>query len=217
MEPERSVSAESIEYVPLPEGPYGRPDNEVPAVLVIDKVLVASDDLVCYLAGMRVYSTGVEFDLEARLRPGAQVGDAARLYEMLTDFYGSHGVQDERLLVGVEFADGRRGANLDGVADRGVSLRPSGSSGGGRSAQATYFLSPLPPPGEVRIVCALPGAGIDETVTVLDAEEILAAAARVRELWPWEPERHEPRRPRPPAMPDGSWFRSFGDPATGAD
>ena len=51
--------------------------------------------------------------------------------------------------------------------------------------------------------------GIEETVTVLDADEILAAAGRVRELWPWEPERHEPRRPRSPVLPDGSWFMAL--------
>ena len=206
---EWSGSAARGEYAPLPPGPYGSPDNEVPAVLAVEKVLAASDDLVFYVAGMRVYSTGLEFDLEARLRPGARIGDEEGVYALLTDVHGPRGTRGERLLLGVEFADGRRGSNVEGVTDTGVSLRPSGSSGGGRSAQATYFLSPLPPPGPIRIVCALPGAGIEETVSVLDAEEILEAAGRVRALWPWEPERYEPRRPRPPALPDGSWFLAF--------
>ncbi|MCA1982285.1 hypothetical protein [Nocardioides nematodiphilus] len=196
----------------VPPVRYGAPDNEVPAVLAVEKVLGASDDLVIFLAGMRVYSNGLEFELEARLRPGARLGDRAGIWEVLTEYHSPGRPAGQRALLGVQFADGRRGSNVEGVADGGVSLGSSRSGGGPRAAQATYFLSPLPPPGELRIICALPGAGIDETVTVVDAEEILAAAARVRELWPWEPERHDLRRPSPPAFPDGSWFSSSAQP-----
>ena len=194
-----------------PIAPYGVPDNEVPAVLALERVIGASAGVVFFLAGMRVYSNGIEFDLEARLRPGASIGEADGIYALLPDFHGPHGTPADRLLLGVEFADGRRASSI-GVADSGIGLRSNGSSGGGRSAHATYFLSPLPPPGDVRIVCALPGAGIDETVTVIDGAAILEAAGRVRELWPWEPERHEPRRPVRPVVPAGGWFTSFADP-----
>lgn len=186
-----------------PSGLGRPPDNEVPAVLAIEKVLGATEDVAFFLAGMRVYSTGVEFEVEARLRPGARIGDEDRIWEVLSGHRSR-----ERVLLGVEFADGRRGSNLGAGEVRLCSTRSGGSTG---SAEATYFCAPLPPPGELRFYCALPVAGIAETVTVLDAGLILEAAGRVRELWPWEPERPERHRPAPPAVPGGGWFAALGE------
>lgn len=188
---------------------YAAPDNEIPAVVATEKVLAASDDVVFFLAGIRVYTNGMEFELEARVRPGVRIGETAGVYELLSDCHAPRHGGGESLLLGVEYADARRGTNVQGIAHGGLTLAQHGSSGGGRGAHATYFLSPLPPPGEIRLVCALPSAGIEETVTVLDADEILAAAARVRELWPWEPERPEPYQPLPPRLPDGGWFATL--------
>jgi len=67
----------------------------------------------------------------------------------------------------------------------------------------------------VRLYCAWPGAGIEETVAVLDGGLLREAASRVRELWPWEPERYEePSRPLPPVLPAGGWFAAHSKPVS---
>ena len=71
-----------------------------------------------------------------------------------------------------------------------------------------YWLTPLPPPGDLVVVCAWPARGLVETQTVIAADLIAAGADRIVELWPWEPPAdHEPPPPsRGPDLPAGSWF-----------
>ena len=114
------------------------------------------------------------------------------------------------MLVGVEFSDGRRGST---IADDLIStpadapmLWSSGGQAGQRSASRTLFLSPLPPPGDLRLVCAWPAQGVRDTFTPLPGDRILEAARRVTLLWPWEPEGHEVAEPTYPEIPEGSWF-----------
>jgi hypothetical protein len=92
------------------------------------------------------------------------------------------------------------------------------AQGGGASERHAYvdlFLSPLPPTGSTRLLCAWPWLGIGDQMTLLPTDEILAAAANVVELWPWEP---GGQRPRPvvsaPETPDDSWFSSTRWPST---
>ena len=181
---------------------FQRPDNEVPTSVGVDLLLGSSDDVAVFVCGLSVYRTGIEFTVEARASGRRDPGEE-------DDFLGSalhgHGRTQNRLLLGVEYADGRYGTNL-GTGSRGVHLWSSGGGGGQREASATWFLSPLPSTGEVRLYCAWPSVGIDETVATLDGDEILSAAERVRELWPRMPESHEPREPRPVPVPEGGWF-----------
>ena len=115
------------------------------------------------------------------------------------------------MLLGVEFADGRRcigtprgqEANL---ADEPL-LLPSGGGGGNGVASAEWFLSPFPPPGDLRLHCAWPSAGIPETTTVISAHEVATAARQVRQLW--SPSRvfdQQPGPTRAALAPDG-WFK----------
>jgi hypothetical protein len=56
-------------------------------------------------------------------------------------------------------------------------------------------------------MCAWPEAGIEDTVTPLPTQQILDAATRVVELWPWEPEiTHESCEPPGLQVPEHSWF-----------
>ena len=83
---------------------------------------------------------------------------------------------------------------------------------GARSVDASFFLAPLPPAGPLTVVCAWPAWGIAETTTVLDGDEIHAAAREVQVLWPLEPEDFSVPEPAPlPDLPAGSWFaRALG-------
>jgi len=185
-----------------------RPENEVPGSVVLDEVLVGDAETVVFLSTARAYSTGVELTLEVRARHVTADGAG----DLMGAVHGGQGGTGDRLLLGVEFSDGRWCTNLghpfpgEGAesADQ-PGLLPGGGSGGARSSDLTLFLSPLPPPGELRVVCLWPQRGLPETITVLSADIILAAAQRVRVLWPWEPE-PEPSWPPPPDVPDGSWF-----------
>ena len=161
-----------------------------------------------YLPSLAVYRNGVDLMLELRARP-SDVEDDELLGEAL---HGHARGQDKGLLLGVEFSDGRRASTLGGHVgppdDPAVpTLVPGGGGGGMASASGTIFLSPLPPPGEVTLVVAWPHRAVPETTFALPTDEILAAASRVRELWPWEPERRSPRRSQPrPAVAEGGWF-----------
>jgi hypothetical protein len=179
-----------------------RPENEVPGSVAIDAVLAGDHEVVVFLSGARAFSNGVDFTLEVRARHAST--------DERGDMFGLHGHGGSRdpLLLGIEFSDGRQCTNVDPFdLDGSDSVdRPRLTPGGGSSGDLTLFLSPLPPPGDLRIVCAWPKQGLLETITVLSADDILEAAHRARVLWPWEPE-PEPEWPaNPPAVPKGGWF-----------
>jgi len=185
-----------------------RPDNEVPVSIAFDAVLGEADDFVVYVGAVRVFRTVVEFRLTALARhrsPGHGLSGA---------LFG-HGEQHDQLLLGVEFADGRTGTSLSGFrAGRDLQLddpttpvlMPGGGGGGDRSADMAYYLSPLPPPGPLRIITAWPSRDLAETVTEVPTAPLIEAAARVRVLWDLDPDESPPAPPTPPDVPPGSWF-----------
>jgi hypothetical protein len=97
----------------------------------------------------------------------------------------------EAVHVGVQFADGRKGANFGrgpelarGGGFTGVALNPGGFGGGLRHRHWSYWVRPLPPAGPVSFVCEWTGAGIPETRASLDAQLIVDAARNSVRLWP---------------------------------
>jgi hypothetical protein len=196
-----------------------KPDNEMPGSVAVDALLASSEDLAVFICGMSVYRNGVDFTVEVRARPGRMSRESLHEAMLWPD------AGENQLLLGIEFADGRRCANIPREhppprwrrwrakwkagatsADQ-PALWSSGSGGSFRSAYATWYLSALPPPGDLRIICAWPAAGVPETITTLSADAILEAASHARELWPWEPEPQIiEREPGPPDIPDDGWF-----------
>lgn len=192
----------------------GPPENEVPSPVPAAAILGRTDDVAVALLGMVAYSTGVGFTLAVRMRVEPR---SHRTYELISGHaYGDDEASPDRLLLGVEYADGRTATNLGGPwppgsewDDADVSqpvLSPSSGGGGGRSYDQTYFLSPLPPPGPLTVVCTWAAFDVPESRAVLDGESIATAGSRAVVLWPWEPEQpgaHEPPEPRVPAA---GWF-----------
>jgi hypothetical protein len=83
------------------------------------------------------------------------------------------------------------------------------SSGSGDSSiEQSWWLSPVPPPGPLRLVVRCTDIGIEETVVELDGTALSRAVDEVVTLWPWEPPRdRSPEPPPPPAdLPADSWF-----------
>ena len=185
-----------------------RPENEVPVSVAIDAVLADGPEVVVFISGARVFSNGVDFTVEVRARRGTNDGQGG----MLGGVHG-HGDPSNRLLLGVEFSDGRRCTNIGAPftadfhdsPDRPL-LTPGGGSGGTRASDISLFLSPLPPPGDLRVVCVWPKFGLPEKITVLSADVIVEAAHRVRVLWPWEAEPEPEWGVKPPNVPEGGWF-----------
>jgi len=186
---------------------FGPPENEVPVAVPLNAVLARTGDVALALLRLQVYSTGLTFDLILRCRASAVSGGRG-----LDTILWRHGPEASPLLVGLEFPDGRRvtsaGRPFPGSAGPDdVVFHESSSSGGGLSCDQSWWLSPLPPGGPLRLVVRCEPLGIADTTTELDGAAIAAAAAGVTELWPWEPPpQMPPPGDRPPDVPGDSWF-----------
>jgi hypothetical protein len=89
------------------------------------------------------------------------------------------------------------------------SLIQGGGGGGDRAYDFAYWLTPMPPPGDLTIVVAWPTRGIEESSFVLPADAVARGVANVIELWPRPPlddDDDEPVLPPKPVLPEGGWF-----------
>jgi hypothetical protein len=196
------------------------PENEAPAGLPFSAVLGRTDETAVCVTGFRVYSTGLAFTLSVRLRSEPRNRFRHRIHELLSGHGPGDpdGNLDERLLLGVEYADGRTATNLTSdwpprfeqgaVEPDEPLLRMGGGGGGGRTYDHDFWLSPLPPAGPLTFVCRWPSFGITESQTELDATQVVAARERVQTLWPWEPAADYELEPEPvePQLPSDGWF-----------
>jgi hypothetical protein len=188
----------------------GPPENELPGAIAFRAVVGRTDDFVIAIVGADGYSTGISFSIAIRLRRD----DRSELADGLFGHRRRGGSGDE-LLIGVAYPDGRTASTVssarfpDPLMDLDQpTLSQGGGGGGGRSFNTDYWLSPLPPPGDLTIVVAWPAHGIDETHTPIPAELIADGLAHNIELWPWEPpaDHDDPPMPEPPVLPKGGWF-----------
>jgi hypothetical protein len=149
----------------------------------------------------------VTFDLAVRCRPSAlQAGPG------LNEVFWGHRGSGTEFLVGLELSDGRRVSSSRAPFPRAsgpddIVFQTGSGSGGELTVDQSWWLSPRPPAGPLRVVVRCDPLGIAETSTVLDAGLIERAAADVVELWPWErPPEPTPPWEQPPDVPGDSWF-----------
>jgi hypothetical protein len=153
------------------------PIAEFPRVAVADALLLArTEEVAVAVTAIWAFKAGFEFWVRAQFRhEGPALADE-------TD--------DQSLHIGVQFADGRKVANMARVPEpaesmpAGLILRPVGFGGGLRHRSRSYWVSPLPPAGPVRFVCEWAAVGIGEGRAEADAQLILDAARRSVRLWP---------------------------------
>ena len=89
----------------------------------------------------------------------------------------------------------------------GLIFHQGGGSGGDSCIEQAWWLSPVPPPGPLRLVLRCDDLGIEETTVELDGDAMARAVDDVVELWPWEPPRSSDPEPPPlPDLPADSWF-----------
>jgi hypothetical protein len=201
----------------------GPPDNEVPGAISFHAVIGRTNELALALVNAEAYSTGLALSIAVRLRHNDASDDG--LADALFG-HRRHGASTDHLLVGVSYPDGRTATNVsaprypDLLRELGNSERPilveRGGGGGGREFGIGFWITPLPPPGDLTLVIAWPSRGIAETHTTIPAELIALGVARSVELWPWEPpdSRQEPVALEPPELPEGGWFAEHRPDAT---
>jgi hypothetical protein len=180
------------------------PENEVPVAVPVNRLLARTPDLAVAIIGVQAYTTGIAFELAARAREGAVPG----LDRGLGEIFWEQRPGTPRFLLGVEFSDGRRASSLPFPGRSGdIVFHQSGGGGGETSVDQSWWLSPLPPDGPLRVVARCPVIGLEETVVELDGTAIRRAGESALVLWPWEePRRYEPEPPQPPDLPADSWF-----------
>jgi hypothetical protein len=148
----------------------------VPGVVPVELLVARTDTHAVLVGSLLVYSTGFDFDLAVRRRPGHP-----RHHEHRWGY-------DLRLEV--RFADGRSADNDPRRRPRPSGDQPpdppllyqstSGPDGG------HVWLWGLPPPGPLTFACEWPARQIPPSEAALDAGLVLEAAARATSLWPNE-------------------------------
>jgi hypothetical protein len=179
-------------------------------------LLGRSDDAAVGITHFEAFSAGFRFTLAVRLRQVPSELDHGRLF-MLISPHAPRGVDvplERRLLLGLEYADGRRTSTLPGARlpgpdeaadDQRLMLWHNGGGGGRQGVDQTYWVTPLPPEGPVIFVLAWPGFGLPESRTVVDSAAIRAAADQSQLLWPPQTVT-EPAQPPSPPRPSSGWF-----------
>jgi hypothetical protein len=152
----------------------------VPGVVPVELLLARTDTHAVLVDNLLVYSTGFDFDLAVRRRPGQP-----RQHRHRGERFWGEGLRLE-----VRFADGRS-------ADNDPRRWPRTSGGQTPDPPLLYqstvgadgghvWLWGLPPPGPLTFACQWPAGQIPPSQAELDAGLVLEAAARARNLWPDE-------------------------------
>jgi hypothetical protein len=175
----------------------GRPKGPPPGAAISELLLARSARAAIHLDYIDAFPGG--FELQIRAETDIAYHDLCREGDRFgPDVFGAHWpTAGERsdvlppalLRVGVQFADGRSATSIGGH-DRPVGgpvvwcLRGGGRGGaGGSSFNQGYWISPLPPPGPVAILCEWPVVEIPLTRREVDARTILDAAERARPMF----------------------------------
>ncbi|PRA81053.1 hypothetical protein [Microbacterium sp. MYb66] len=174
------------------------PEDELPMLLPVSETLAVTDHLALGLFGVAVYSDGVEFRLEGRLRRN---GMPAREWNDLCGDFVGHGTMGAapdpagRLRFGLVLGDGEKvlgegfpfGGRDPSSEPEGHTLSRNGSRAGGGSHSYTssdhLWLWPLPPEGPIEFVTQWPAFGVGERRVVLDGTAMRDLSGRVQRFW----------------------------------
>ncbi|MEU4243681.1 hypothetical protein [Actinoplanes sp. NPDC026619] len=192
------------------------PENEFPGSAGISALLGRTADAAVGIGEFAGFSTGFRFTLAVRLRRPRPEFARGGLFGLLSAHVhpGVAIPPASRLLLGLEYADGRRADTLRDRRAEGPGSAPDdeqllftqqSGGGGDTSVDQTYWVSPLPPAGPVTFVLSWPSFGMAEIRTEVDGTAIRAAAGRSEQLWPPQPP-DEPTPPPPAPRPTTGWF-----------
>ncbi len=138
-------------------------------VLADSLVLARTEEVTVAISAISASKAGFKFCIRCQFRhSGPALADEA---------------DDQTLHIGVQFADGRKVANMARVPQAaesipaGLVMRPLTFGGGLRHLSRSYWVSPLPPAGLVTFVCEWAAFDIGEQGVEAAAQLILDAAA----------------------------------------
>lgn len=190
---------EPEESTPTRQPWWQAPEDELPVLLPVSETLAVNEHLALGLFGIAVYSDGVEFHLEGRLRRNGM--PAREWNELCADFVGHSPVGGPthlagRLRYGLVLGDGEKvlaegfpffmGDDPSAEPDAHTLSRNNGGAGGGDrnySSRDNLWLWPLPPEGPIEFVLQWPALGVEERRIVLDGSAMRDLAARVQRFW----------------------------------
>ncbi|HEX4036366.1 MAG TPA: hypothetical protein VHX66_18145 [Solirubrobacteraceae bacterium] len=159
----------------------------MPGVVALELVLARTAAVAVCVTRVAAYPTGFELEVVSFAPDGG---------EDLDPFFMARrrrpsGGDDDALRFGVQFSDGERATNLGshrppglGGEPQGPILTSHGGGGGGGHWRQHFWIWPLPPPGPLALVCEWPAVSLPLTRHELDAQPIIAAASRAREIFP---------------------------------
>jgi hypothetical protein len=164
---------------------FGPPFGVLPGVVPVERVIARTDELAFAVGRIAAYPTG--FECQTRVVPAAPSYDDDA--DPMRPFRPRGGeLPPELLRFGLRFSDGTKATSTQMWLSRddpeGPVLMPRGGGGGGGEWEQEWWVWPLPPPGPLAFVCEWPARGIALTSVEIDAQPILDAAARARELFP---------------------------------
>ena len=178
-------------------------------------LLGRTEDTAVGITRLEAFSTGFRFTLAVRLRQARRELAHGGLHTLLSTHVhmGIEVPLPKRLMLGIEYANGHRASTLHDMRTHGPAtadghelvLAPQGGSADDRSADQTYWVSPLPPAGPMTFVLTWPAFNIPESRVQVDSAPIRAAADHSQPLWPPQPAA-EPPEPPPPPRPTSGWF-----------
>ncbi|WP_158865827.1 hypothetical protein [Leifsonia sp. AG29] len=181
---------DETENADQPPTPWRKPsDDEVPAIYPTGETIALTDTVALVLSFARVYSNGVEFVIDRRIRRGG--ASRADWRQMQARIHNHFGPDPERLRFGVVLGDGQQliadHPGMLGESPEASSLTYSGGGGGGSDDiwrfEDDLWLWPLPPEGPLEFVVQWPAFGVPESRVVLDSAPLRECASSARPVW----------------------------------
>jgi hypothetical protein len=176
------------------------PDQEIGAVVAVDRMVARSANVVIVVPFARVFSTGCMLSVETALRQGDLTAEA--WWDLHMSGHIGYPIEargeplpDRLLRLGVRYRDGTKLTTLQqrptvgGQEPDGPVLTLTPASSGGRGWGRMFhsvglWLWPLPPAETLEFAVQWPVGGIVETIVELDGTAIAEASARSQLTWP---------------------------------
>lgn len=180
---------------PTPPPFSGPPDSELGVTVPVRIVLASNPTTVIALTDCAAFSNGFEFRVAVRSRddidhrlvgfgppipPGAKPPDG--LFRITVRFADGGSASSGQPGPGVEYYLAKRDG-LEPDLPKGPLLLPRSGGGGGKRWDFHYWVWPLPPEGNLTLICEWPAGGISMTERELDGAAIRRAGESSTELW----------------------------------
>ncbi|MDQ6727925.1 MAG: hypothetical protein M3066_17445 [Actinomycetota bacterium] len=165
-----------------------RPAAWVGGVVPLDIVIARSAEAAVVATRMSAFPEGFELTVDSYLHRSVSRRRASRVHRH--GWMDDDEPRDELLRFGIAWPDGGRATDMGGrgpsrpdAAEPTHGMDPQNGGGSDREYSQTYWVWPLPGPGQLQFVAEWPAFGVGETAAVVDAGMLIGAAAVARPIW----------------------------------